>query len=139
MYRVRPQKDRETKARTSEKAGKRRRRRKLLKGPRTSDLERPKDRESERRKTRKTVDLCQMYRVRPQKDRKTKARTSEKAGKRRRRRELLKGPRTSDLERPRDRESESRKTRKDRKNKGPLLLMTESDQKRTEEKRPRRY
>ena len=106
------------KARTSEKAGKRRRRRELLKGPRTSDLERPRVRESESRKTRKTADLCQMYRVRPQKDRETKARTSEKAGKRRRRRELLKGPRTSDLERPRVRESESRKTRKDRKRPG---------------------
>ena len=102
MYRVRPQKDRGIKARTSEKAGKRRRRRELLKGPRTSDLERPRDRESESRKTRKTADLCQMYRVRPQKDRGTKARTSEKAGKRRRRRELLKGPRTA-----RDRETES--------------------------------
>ena len=90
------------KARTSEKAGKRRRRRELLKGPRTS-----KDRETESRKTRKTADLCQKYRVRPQKDRETEARTSEKAGKRRRRRELLKGPRTSkdrETERPRDRE-----------------------------------
>ena len=118
MYRVRQQKDRESKARTSEKAGKRRRRRELLKGPRTSDLGRPRDRESESRKTRRTADLCQMYRVRPQKDRETKARTSEKAGKRRRRRELLKGPRTSDLGRPRDRESESRKTRRTERDRG---------------------
>ena len=69
-----------------ESAAKRRRRRELLKGPRTSDLGRPRDRESESRKTRRTEDLCQMYRVRQQKDRESKARTSEKAGKRRRRR-----------------------------------------------------
>ena len=100
--------DESLKARTSEKAGKRRRRRELLKalGPRTS-----KDREIESRKTRETADLCQKYRVRTTKDRETKARTSEKAGKRRR----LENPkRTSDLgprrtERPRVERSEKSK------------------------------
>ena len=55
-----------------------------------------------------------MYRVRPQKDRETKARTSEKAGKRRRRRELLKGPRTSDLESESPRVERPERTERDR-------------------------
>ena len=64
---------------------------------------------------RKTRDSYQYRRSPHGKGPKLKARTSEKAGKRRRRRELLKGPRTSDL----DRETESPRVERPE-DRGPL-------------------
>ena len=97
-----------------------------VRGPRTS-----KDRVREMR-DRKTRDSHRYRRSPYEKGPKRKARTSEKAGKRRRRRELLKGPRTSDLER---RETESLRVERPE---GPRTSVrcTESDHKRTE--RPKR-